>query len=145
VPVDKTTIVEVSLAVLGFSLVALSAYLTFHFNNYFYVTSIFFFVGLGIVRYALKYRDRDKIRKEMKEERERRKGIPKTDSEILSIIGFIVFCVGLGVGLISAYERLMFSFIALSLLLCGVGFLVMFISSIFVKRRETQRKREIIV
>ena len=142
---DKTTIVEVSLAVLGFSLVALSAYLTFHFNNYFYVTSIFFFVGLGIVSYALKYRDRDKIRKEMKEERERRKGIPKTDSEILSIIGFIVFCVGLGVGLISAYERLMFSFIALSLLLCGVGFLVMFISSIFVKRRETQRKREIIV
>ena len=138
---DKTTIVEVSLVVLGFTLIALSAYLTFHFNNYFCVTSIFFFVGLGIVRYALKYRDRDKIKKEMKEERERRKGIPKTDSEILSIIGFIVFCVGLGVGLISAYERLMFSFIALSLLLCGVGFLVMFISSIFV-REERRKERE---
>jgi hypothetical protein len=77
----------------------------------------------------------------MKEERERRKGIPKTDSEILSIIGFIVFCVGLGVGLISAYERSMFSFIALSLLLCGVGFLVMFISSIFV-REERRKERE---
>ena len=141
---DKTTIVEVSLIVLGFTFVALSAYLTFHFNNYFYVTSIFFFVGLGIVRYALKYRDRDKIKIEMKAERERRKGIPKTDSEILSIIGFVVFCVGLGVGLISAYSKLAFSFIQLSLLLCGVSFIsYVHIKNVSREKRDVKREKNI--
>jgi hypothetical protein len=127
--------------VLEFSLIALSGYLISLFYDYYYVVSIFFFVGLGLVRYGLKYRDRDKINKEIREERERRKGIPKTNSEVAGIVGLMIFFAGLGMGLIDVYVVRGASLIALSLLLFAVGILIIFISSILI-REERRKERE---
>ena len=138
---DKTTNIEVTLVVLGFSLIALSGYLMSRFYDYYYVVSIFFFVGLGLVRYGLKYRDRDKINKEIREERERRKGIPKTNSEVAGIVGVIVFFAGLGLGLIDVYVVKTTLLLVLSLLLFAVGILIVFISSILI-REERRKERE---
>ncbi len=85
--IDKTAKVEVTLVVLGFFFIALSGYLISSlFSDYPYIIFTLFFVGLGLVRYGLKYRDRDKINKEIRQERERRKGIPKTNSEVAALL-----------------------------------------------------------
>jgi len=139
---DKTKKVEVTLVVLGFFFIALSGYLTSSlFSDYPYIIFTLFFVGLGLVRYGLKYRDRDKINKEIREERERRKGIPKTNSEVAGIAGSIIFFAGLGIGLIDVYVVKKTLLLELSLLLCVVGILIVFISSILI-REERRKERE---
>ena len=137
---DRIKKIQIGYIAIGLFLIALPFLINRYCNNIFL---FFAFWGIGVlfVLNGIIYRTSEKLSKKRTNKFEYRKGKPKTDSEVISIIGFIVFCLGLGVGLVSAYERLMFSFVELSLLLCGVGCLVMFISSIFV-REERRKERE---
>jgi hypothetical protein len=91
-----------------------------------------------MVRYGLKYRDRDKINKENKEEHEYWKRHRWSTSSVIGIIGLIVFFTSLGVGALAAYEVRNLSLSGLFFLLLAIGVLLAFISSIL--RREERRK-----
>jgi 4-hydroxybenzoate polyprenyltransferase len=100
-----------------------------------------FFGGLGFIRYGLKYRDRDKINKEIKEENEYWKKTPWSNGQVIGIIALILFFTSIGIGFVSAYVVKNLSLVGLFLLLLVISVLMAFVSSILV-REERRKDRE---
>jgi Ca2+/Na+ antiporter len=89
------------------------------------------------------FRGRDRTNKGRREEIERKKGQPRTNGEIVGIIGSIVFFTSLGIGIISAYAVKMTSLTALFLLLFAVGILIVFMSNLMVREeRRIERQKQ---
>jgi hypothetical protein len=130
------------LIVLGFSFIALSAYLIpLLFAKYYYVNFTLFFVGLGLVRYGLKYRNRDKINKEIKEEHEYWKRTPWSNGRVLGLIGLITVFTSLGVGFAYVYVVKNLALFGLFFLLLAIGAILLFTSNTMM-REEIRKERE---
>jgi hypothetical protein len=134
---DRITKIQIGFIVLGLFLIAFPFLITDYYYNYMLFLALWsigaFFVLNGII-----YRTTVKLSKKRTNEFEHRKGLPKTDSEILGIIGLIIFFSSLGLGGICAYVVRSTLLIALFLLLFAIGILLVYISNIMV--REERRK-----
>jgi membrane protein implicated in regulation of membrane protease activity len=133
---------RILLIALGFLILVIPLiFRPFFFSNYLW-TSGCVGVGLNIMLIGW-FRGRDRTNKGRREEIERKKGQPRTNGEIVGIIGSIVFFTSLGIGIISAYAVKMTSLTALFLLLFAVGILIVFMSNLMVREeRRIERQKQ---
>jgi hypothetical protein len=112
---------------IGLLLIALPFIIT----NYYYHYMLFYAlwsIGVLLVLNGIIYKTTVKLSKKKKDAFENRKGLPKTNGEILGYIGLIIFFTSSGLGLISTYVGGTTSFVALFWLLMVAGIIMVFIS-----------------
>lgn len=137
---DKIRRIQISLIVIGLFLIVLP----FSITGYFYNFNLFYVLwGIGVVLVlgGITYRHSVQDNKKRKDEFESRKGLPKTDGEILGYVGLIIFFTSLGIGAINSYVASSTLLIGLFLLLFVVGIILVFIANIMV-REERRKARE---
>ena len=137
---DRTAKIQIGCIVLGLILIALPFFMTDYYYNFMLFLALWS-IGVILVLNGIIYRTTVKLSKRRTDEFEHKKGLPKTNGEIVGMTGVIVFFSGLGLGGISAYVVRSTLLVELFLLLFAIGILLVFISNIMV-REERRKERE---
>jgi peptidoglycan/LPS O-acetylase OafA/YrhL len=138
---DKIRNIQISLIVVGLFLIVVPFSIAGYSYTFNRVRALVWGMGVVFVLIGITYRRSVQYNRNRHEDFERRKGLPKTNGEIVGYIGLLLFFAGLGVGAINSYVVKMNSLIALFLLLIVVGVILVFIANIMV-REERRKERE---